>query len=442
MSPPSRRSVLASLGVGAAGAGGYAAMRYATRWTPDPEDCTVDSRSHTADAPVSGSFPHPRADARMAGHAPEGTVASSGSGGGSSAGSEYWRTDVGSSPSPYGVGELVAPVVAGEYCYVSGRRLYALDRRDGRLAWCVDPGPQALTAPAVSDGTVVVGARFAVGRSWRGIAAFDAETGDRLWRAPSRQWFKPTVGLPRTAPTVHDGSVYVAGGTGTGRVTALDLDTGAVEWQTGRVDTGSETTSAAVSGDGVFVLLGGRLARLDAESGDLVWGYDAGETTCPPVVADGTVYAPRRDGALGAWVATDGARRWSADRLRGSPSSLAVADGTCYVVSDWSVTALDARDGATVWNRTRADLERTLGVDSPDALPPRHCTVTDDRVYLSAGERIVALDPAGGEVEWHVTFPWEDRGDARVSGTPGVPAVAGGVAYCYTETGTVYALDA
>lgn len=181
MSPPNRCAVLASLGASAVGVGGYAAVRRVTRGDGDPGDCTVGGRERTVDAPldvrtedppVEGLFPHPRADARLSGHASDSSDPGDGA--------EYWWTDVGAEPSHSGVGKLVAPVVAGDYCYVSEWRLYALGRTDGTLAWCADPGPGELTSPVVSDGTVVVGSRSDGEHSWRGAAAFDAETGERL----------------------------------------------------------------------------------------------------------------------------------------------------------------------------------------------------------------------------------------------------------------------
>ncbi len=418
-------------------------MRGVMRENGDPGDCSVGGRERTVDAPlevrtedppVEGSFPHPRADVRLSGHA----SGSSDSGDGA----EYWWTDVGAEPSHSGVGKLVAPVVVGDYCYVSGWRLYALDRTDGTLVWCADPGPGELTSPAVSDGTVVVGSRSDGGRSWRGVAAFDAETGERLWRASSRQRSGPAVGLPETAPTVDGGTVYVAGGTEPRTVTALDLETGGVEWQTDGMGAGSRLTSVAVDGDGVFALLGNQLVQLKGASGDPIWAVDAGDSVCPPVVADGAVYAPSPRGGIGKWDAADGTRRWTDDRFDGELAALAVAGGTLYAVSRGTVLALDARERTIAWKRDTVEFDRDVDDGGPGYVIFRACTVTDDRVYLSAGEGLAALDADDGSIDWYVRLPDESRADALAPGAPGVPAVAGGVAYCYTLTGTVHALAA
>ncbi|QLH83575.1 PQQ-binding-like beta-propeller repeat protein [Halosimplex pelagicum] len=436
MPSPSRRSVLASIGFGAVGAGGYAAMRHATQWNPDPEDCAIDDNERSADAPVEGSFPHPRADHRMSGQ----VSGSSGTATEAAIGDEHWRTDIGPGPDSLGVGNLAAPVVSGEYCYVSDRRLYALNRSDGTLAWCADPGPRELTSPTVADGTVFVASRFVIGRAWRGVTAFDAETGERLWRAPSRQLLKPTVGLPETAPTVHDGSVYIGGATETRAVTALDADTGSVEWQTDVAEPGSRTASAAVGDGGVFALVGSRIARLDATSGDVTWETAAGEAYCPPVLADGAVYAPHDDRSVARWDATDGVHRWTFERFRERPRSLAVADGTLYAVTERKIIALDARERTVSWERTGADLVE-VGVSDDGVATLRHCTVSDDCVYLSIGSSLAVLDRSDGSLVATVAFSEESEGDAVYAGRPGVPAVAGGVAYCLTETGDLYALD-
>ncbi|ELZ24315.1 pyrrolo-quinoline quinone [Halosimplex carlsbadense 2-9-1] len=355
-------------------------------------------------------------------------------------GDEYWRTDIGSGPNSLGVGSFAAPVVSGEYCYVSDRRLYALNRSDGTLAWCADPGPRELTSPTVADGTVFVASRFVVGRAWRGVTAFDAETGERQWRAPSRQLLKPSVGLPETLPTVRDGTVYIGGAAETGAVTALDADTGSVEWQTDVAEPGSRTASAAVGDGGVFVLVGRRIARLDATSGDVTWETAAGEAYCPPVLADGAVYAPHDDRSIARWDATDGVHQWTVERFRERPRSLAVADGTLYAVTERKITALDTREQTVSWERTGADLVEA-GVSDEWGATLRHCTVSDDRVYLSIGSSLAVLDRSDGSLVATVAFPEESDGDAVYAGRPGVPAVVGGVAYCLTETGDLYALD-
>ncbi|WP_440770060.1 outer membrane protein assembly factor BamB family protein [Natronorubrum sp. DTA28] len=77
-------------------------------------------------------------------------------------------------------------------------------------------------------------------------------------------------------------------------------------------------------------------------------------------------------------------------------ASVAVADDTVYTRTESAVVALEAADGAVVWE-----------TDDVDAWGP---AVAGETVTLS-GEEVVALDRADGSVRWTTEFDPEDRGD-------------------------------
>jgi outer membrane protein assembly factor BamB len=56
-----------------------------------------------------------------------------------------------------------------------GRIHYALDARDGSIAWQVEDGTVHSTSPAVIDGKVITGSRSAR------LTAYDAATGEKAW---------------------------------------------------------------------------------------------------------------------------------------------------------------------------------------------------------------------------------------------------------------------
>lgn len=86
-------------------------------------------------------------------------------------------------------------------------------------------GPSAV--PCVSGGLVLVNTRGA------GFLAYDAFTGEQVWRTSVMQG----PGEQFSAPVAHDGMVYLAltgvdgGGAVTGRVSCHDLETGAPQWE-------------------------------------------------------------------------------------------------------------------------------------------------------------------------------------------------------------------
>ena len=132
-----------------------------------------------------------------------------------------------------------SPAVSGGTVYVGARDgfLYAVDARDGRLRWRVDHKVSwIITSPAVSDGVIYAGssdARFA--------QALDT-AGKELWRfnADAVVW---------SSPAVAGAVVYF--GDGVGRLHAVDRRTGVERWA---FRTGSTMfSSPALSGDLVVV---------------------------------------------------------------------------------------------------------------------------------------------------------------------------------------------
>jgi len=137
-------------------------------------------------------------------------------------------------------------VVGGETCALTVGRLYTVGGRDGTLAYhdrvppgqWVSAGPERRwTAPsvrgdthppAVEDGRVVVGT---FGLHDSELAAFDAETGDRLWEPKS---FADGGAADVSTPAVTDRDGYVAAGTdglNTGFVARYDLESGDQVWR-------------------------------------------------------------------------------------------------------------------------------------------------------------------------------------------------------------------
>ncbi|WP_312912105.1 PQQ-binding-like beta-propeller repeat protein [Natronosalvus caseinilyticus] len=127
---------------------------------------------------------------------------------------------------------------------------------------------------------------------------------------------------------------------------------------------------------------------------------DAGQTRC---IADGHDF----DGEALAPV-------WSADH----DGSVAVADDTVYTSTADGVVALDAGDGAIVWENTDV-----LAHDP---------AVADDVVCLTTDEGVVALDRSDGGVRWEASF---DPADSVTRHT-----VAYDAAFVVVD-GTLYALE-
>lgn len=239
------------------------------------------------------------------------------------------------------------------------------------------------------------------------LADFDASV--RIDKAWSRDIGDPEDrhGL-RKAPSVADGRVLV--GDIEGRVAALDADSGNELW---RVETGVRVGSAVGAGEGmaVFGSLDGDVVALDIDSGAERWrGKVSSEVLAQPAVARGVVVVRSYDGRLFGLDAATGERRWLYDRgmpsltLRGN-SAPVIAGGTVYAgYDDGRVVALRLEDGAVAWEQViaigegRTELDRMVDIDGMLGVGP-------GEIYsVSYQGQVAALATESGQPLWSREF--------------------------------------
>ena len=240
-----------------------------------------------------------------------------------------------------------APTVYGELVYMVSRdgTAWAIHADNGRIAWSLPgvPSQAGMTGaggPAVSDQVAV----FPFG-SGDLVASFP-RGGVRLWSASlsgaragrAYAQFSDITGDP-----VIDGDVIYCGTSG-GRIAAFDARSGERLW------TAQEGAMSPVwpTGDSVFsVTDNSRLVRLDAANGGTIWAVDLpyfrkerpkkrGEIypQFGPVLAGGLLRVASGDGVLRSFDPETGALRGETDIPGGAATSMAVANGTLYVVSE------------------------------------------------------------------------------------------------------------
>lgn len=101
--------------------------------------------------------------------------------------------------------------------------LNAISQQSGDVAWSLEIDGYVLYAPAFADGTVVISAQGLSIDGW--VYAIDLETQQPRWvykTERKKTWIQ-------TAPTIADGLVLF--GDSEARLTALNFDTGDVEWR-------------------------------------------------------------------------------------------------------------------------------------------------------------------------------------------------------------------
>jgi outer membrane protein assembly factor BamB len=203
---------------------------------------------------------------------------------------------------------LSSPVVHDGKVYVgsSDGHVYALDAKDGKLAWAWHTGGMVHSSPALAGANIVVG-------SWDGaVYALDAQTGELRWRHQTGVEQKTSImfGI-QASPAVDGDTVYV--GSRDGFFYALDAASGQPRW---RYDAqGSWVVGTpALDADNVYVGTSdtGLLLALDKRSGQERYRFETRVWTfaSPLRVAD-VVVAASMKGELHALDAATGRARWS-----------------------------------------------------------------------------------------------------------------------------------
>ena len=241
-----------------------------------------------------------------------------------------------------------------------------------KLAWRFETGLRRghEATPLVVDGTM-----YLTG-SWSVVFALNAATGELLWK-----WD------PQVSQEV-------------GRVVCCDVVNRGVAIYEGRVYVG---------------VLDGRLAALDAGSGEPVWQV---QTTDPeldysitgaPRVVDGRIIIGNGGAEFGvrgyvsAYDPADGDLLWRTYTVPGDPSKPQASEALERALPTWTGDEWwKVGGGGTVWDAMAYDPELDLlyvgsGNGSPWAKEIRS-PGGGDNLYLSS---ILALDPENGEIRWH-----------------------------------------
>lgn len=214
-------------------------------------------------------------------------------------------------------GRLSGGPAVGEGTVVVGNRMgyvTALNSRTGRVEWRSFVGAPVLSNPAIAPGVVAV--KTIAG----GLVGLDLKTGARLW-AVSEQ--APSLTLRYgSVPLIVKGSVYA--GFADGRVIAVNASTGKMRWHTqvavGRganqianlVDVGGLLGYAA--GDLYAVTYQGRLAAINATSGQIVWSQLLSSFTGLTLTAS-RIYVSDSAGHVHAFDLVTGVPDWVYSKL-------------------------------------------------------------------------------------------------------------------------------
>jgi len=170
------------------------------------------------------------------------------------------------------------------------------------------------------------------------------------------------------------------------QLAAYDLETGARLWLVNI----ATTTEPAIGGDQVFVATADAIVALSRTSGAPVWTHPSDdELAAAPVVAGDRLVLTTADGDVVALRTADGEELWRRTLPRAASSRPALAANRLFVpTADGHVVALNAQTGEIVW-------DRRLGGAGHDIL------AGDDRLFLGAQDKyFYCLNTTTGEIEW------------------------------------------
>jgi outer membrane protein assembly factor BamB len=243
-------------------------------------------------------------------------------------GKQAWRNKLGLALSTGpGVGEDIV-IVVGVDGYV-----VALSSSDGSERWRAYIGGESLATPLVFEENVII---QTVDNRLVALSAFD---GSERW---SLAQSTPALTMRGSTSPVQAGQTVITG-FDTGRLVAVNLDTGDVEWDSmlsppsGRSDLDRLADidgDIAVVGQDVYASgYHGRVASLAAESGQLLWSREF--STYAGVSADwNSVYTTLDNGEIVAMNRNTGAEVWRQGALLRREPTVPVSFRTTVVVGD------------------------------------------------------------------------------------------------------------
>ncbi len=340
--------------------------------------------------------------------------------------------------------------------------LVALDMRSGAVLWekqiaDYKQGFSATGAPLIVKNKVVVGIAGAEFGTRGFIDAYDANTGERVWRF----YTVPAKGEP--GGDTWDGDSWERGGGSTWITGTYDPELNLIYWGTANPGPGMDGSVRA--GDNLYTC---SLVAIDADTGKLRWYFQFTphdthdwDAVADPVLIDLTVKGRKvkavvqadRNGYFYALDRTNGKLLRAAPYTKitwtkgidasGRPILVPGLDpsegGTevCPGLSgghNWSPTAYSPQTGLFYFNSTsRCDLYYVHKQPYRTGQWYQASTDADVPGEPATGET-VAVDPVTGETRWHF--------DMATESAAGVLATAGGLVFTGDGQGYLIALDA
>jgi len=184
---------------------------------------------------------------------------------------------------------------------------YAVSADSGQIRWTIPIRSEGLGEPLFKDGVVyfMSGANVAY--------AVEAQTGKQIWLYNRRDTSSLSI-RGTSKPSIANNTIYF--GFNDGYVVALNLQTGAMEWEQ-NINQNKRfrdvDSSPIVEGDRIFVTsFDGGLYCLNRADGRILWSVNEGGDTSPVLTADHIFYSTS-DGQVKSLDRNSGKEVWNID---------------------------------------------------------------------------------------------------------------------------------
>jgi outer membrane protein assembly factor BamB len=384
----SRRGVLAALGAGAAGLSGCANLVLPpSGYNKSQEGFDPDALPYDETYPDDPAITMFRRGLRRLGYYPEATVPDAVTVNWAHPLNYIGHTAAKASPRPVpGSDTVIFPADTG--------RIHARSRT-GKHRYTIQTGATSLGIHGTA--TVVDGVAY-IGGYDGDLYAFDAETGERVWRT-DRMEFDGAIAIG-SSPAYWDGVLYVVveyKNPDAGTMWAVDAQSGDPLWKDDRL-WGMPHPSTAIDPTRERMITGsndGVVYAWEFPSLDFSWEFQTGgEVKGTMPVYEGGVFVGSWDNNVYRLSVDDGSEQWrfeTGDIVMSNPG-IDPDTGTLFVGSaDGYVYALDAATGEKRWERYVNGT--VLG----------SVTVTADAILVGSYDtHLYALEKDTGEVRWRV----------------------------------------
>lgn len=350
----------------------------------------------------------------------------------------FWRSDIGEGSGDDGR-ILTTPVVAGGRVFAIDAiaEITAFDANTGDLLWRIDPRLEDDEEDGFGGGLAYARGLLFATTGFGHVLALDPSNGAQVWRQD--------IGIPmRAAPVVVGGRMFVV--TYDNQLWALSAEDGAVQWSNAGI---SETAgllgaaSPAVDGDIVIApYSSGELIALRVENGRTVWADSLGaqrlgtgslaalnDINGSPVIDRGVVYAISHGGRLVAIDVRTGSRVWEQD-IAGLNTPWIAGEYLFVVTVDGDVVCLSRRNGRVKWVHSLPRFEDPDSRDDP-VFWNGPLLLSDRLIVLGSNGDALAISPYTGRLMGRLEMP---------HGVRVAPVAANGTLFILTDDGDLVAL--